>query len=131
MTDIPAYVFTEDAVVINGTTNNVLLSEITQNININWVYVHERIDDKLKKLSNLIIGESNGERVISGVQYALNKCGIHIYQLFGIDVVIKRNEPYVYRIIAFPMRDKLKLSQKAQEFYRDLIIQIVNILEMR
>lgn len=130
MTDIPSYVFTEDAIVIDNNTNSILLSEIMENINIDWTYIRERVITKMKNMAELMIMESHGERIISGIQEILNTCNIYTYQFFGVDIIMKNEEPYVYQIVDSPKSYKSHSTSQLKKYYSNLTIQTANILEI-
>jgi YD repeat-containing protein len=74
---------------------------------ISWRRVNNRVDQKLSKLGELMILEHRQESMVDGIQKLLNRSHIDMYQTFGIDVVIRDGEPYIFRIEASPVFNEI------------------------
>jgi hypothetical protein len=87
---------------------------------ISWRRVKNRVDQKLSKLGELMVQEHRQESMVDGIQKLLNRSHIDMYQTFGIDVVVRDGEPYIFRIEASPVF-KEHGSPVAQDMLESLV----------
>lgn len=76
---------------------------ITADPLISWRRINDRVNHKLSKLGELMIFEHRQESMVDGIQKLLNRSHIDMYQTFGIDIVIRNGEPYIFKIDASPV----------------------------
>ena len=69
---------------------------------ISWRRIKNRVDQKLSKLGELMVQEHRQESMVDGIQKLLDRSYIDMYQTFGIDIVIRNGEPYIFKIEASP-----------------------------
>jgi hypothetical protein len=93
---------------------------IISNPHISWRRVKNRVDQKLSKLGELMVQEHRQESMIDGIQKLLNSSYIDMYQTFGIDIVIRDGEPYIFRIESSPVF-KEQYSSIAHDMLESLV----------
>ncbi len=133
--DSPTYYISTNGGILSPSENISTIDQFKSNTDdkLNWEYLTIKIKNKLERLTTLIVREADESQ--------MNESSIASYQIFTIDVVLKRveyfndndiYEPYICKINSFPNKEYMvKQNDKMFVVYQDLAKNMIKMLGIK